>query len=91
MVAKLIILCMLCIANAETHNRPIESKHFRADHSCGPRCLFALIRMTGKENSKHTSVEDIYNLIGKKVNTPTTLYDLKVAATELGFTAKGFT
>ena len=28
MVAKLIILCMLCMGNAETHNRPIESKHF---------------------------------------------------------------
>ena len=90
MVAKLIILCMLCMGNVETHNSHIESKHFRADHSCGPRCLSALIRMTGKDSPKYRSIEDIYNLIGKKVNTPTTLYDLKVAATELGFTTKGY-
>ena len=35
MVASLIILCMLCMGNAETHSRPVESVYVRADHSCG--------------------------------------------------------
>lgn len=89
-VASLIILFMLFMGNAETHSGSVEPVYAQADHSCGPECLLALIRMTGKDVSKYTSIEDIYDLIGKKVNTPTTLYDIKAAATELGFTAKGY-
>jgi predicted double-glycine peptidase len=90
MVASLIILCTICVGNAEPHGGSVEPVYARADHSCGPRCLLALIRMTDKGGSEYTSLEDIYDLIGKKVNAPTTLYEFKVAAKKLGFTAEGY-
>ena len=98
MTAISIIMCILCVANSginnkseETHSGFLETVSIRSKPSCGPRCLLAIIRLTGKDsNNKYTSVEDIYDLMGKKANTPTTLYDLKIAAKKLGFNAEGY-
>jgi predicted double-glycine peptidase len=77
-------------SNEETHSKRSEILFTNTEKSCGPSCLLAIIRITGMGSNKYNSVEDIYDLIGKKANTPTTLYDLKIAAKKLGFNAEGY-
>ena len=63
------------------------SKHFQADNSCGPRCIEAILRLSGNYS---TGIADIYNIIGKDPFQVTTLKDLKNAATQLGYTVDGY-
>lgn len=97
MMAISIIMCVLCVASAgvsngidQTDSMLLETVSTKSEPSCGPSCVLAIIRLTDKGSNKYTTVEDVYDLIGKSINTPTTLYDLKIAAKELGFNAEGY-
>ena len=59
------------------------------DKACGPRCLVALLAATSGTDKDRTDVAAVYRLIGRKLNEPVSLLDLKLAAQKLGFVAEG--
>lgn len=67
----------------------ISVEQIRADRACGPRCLWALIQIT-RAGKPDCGVKCIYQLIDKEPLSPTNLKDLKDAAEQLGFSAKGY-
>jgi predicted double-glycine peptidase len=71
---------------ATTSELPAYLQH---DKACGPRCLLALIKIENQFMS-HYDVNNIYQIIGKKPFSPTTLKDLKIGAQKLGFSAVGY-
>lgn len=90
MKAHLIILLALSPVSALGRAHYRQPLIEQSDYCCGPRCLSALSRIAAKTDQSYTTVDEVYRLIGKDVNTPTTLYDLKLAAHELGFRAQGY-
>ncbi len=67
----------------------ISLKQIRPDKACGPRCLWSLMRIT-KAGKSDCGIKCIYQLIDKKPFSPTNLKDLKDAAEQFGFSAKGY-
>jgi len=85
--------CMLSICLPScTNTQPaniVSLKQIRPDRACGPRCLLALMKITGAARPD-CDIKCIYKLIGKEPFTVTSLKDLKDAAQELGFSAIGY-
>lgn len=59
-----------------------------SDMACGPRCLWALMQLTGVGKAE-SEIDDIYEVIERPVLTPVNLKDLRDAALKLGFKASG--
>jgi hypothetical protein len=75
------------VVSAEQEN-VIAIRDLAVDKACGPRCLQTLMKVTGK-GQPGCGLECIYGLVDKSPMSPTSLYDLKVAAAKLGFAAEG--
>lgn len=85
-----LLLWLLALCPASSHGQNIVAvKQMRPDKACGPRCLLALMKVTG-HGRQDCDLKCIYGLIGKEPLRPTSLRDLKEAATDLGFSAKGY-
>lgn len=57
---------------------------FGKDKSCGPRCLAALVKLTGGQKL-YQDIDPIYKLIGKPSGSPTSMLEIQKAARLLGF------
>jgi predicted double-glycine peptidase len=90
MRTSLIIAYVLTVALAQARMKPLRDLIERKDQCCGPCCLSAFTRLTNDEERAYATIQVIYDLIGKDVNVPTSLYDLKSAAQKLGLRAEGF-
>ena len=89
--ASLTFILLLCLAScAKTQSaNVIPLNQIEPDYACGPRCLWAFIHITGV-GDPNCDVNCIYELIGKKPYSVTSLKDLKDAAQKLGFSATGY-
>lgn len=58
------------------------------DKACGPRCLWAVMQLTGVGQTD-LDVPGIYSLMGRPAYSPVTMKDLRDAARKLGFDAQG--
>ena len=88
-VCLVLVMCLYIAPCAHADDeKVITIQDLKSDGACGPRCMRALIEVTGK-GSRHGGIGCIYKLIGKRPFAATSLYDLKVAATKLGFLAEG--
>jgi predicted double-glycine peptidase len=67
----------------------INIKNITPDRACGPRCLIALMKLTGAGKAD-CDVDSIYGILGKPALSPTSLGDLKTVAEHLGFSAAGY-
>jgi ABC-type bacteriocin/lantibiotic exporter with double-glycine peptidase domain len=90
--AKLTVLALLpffasCASSQSAKNISLEQIRF--DKACGPRCLWALMQITGEGNTD-CNINCIYELIGKEPLSVTSLKDIKDAAQKLGFSAIGY-
>jgi predicted double-glycine peptidase len=87
----LLILSVLafCLTQGSTAESGETQERAVATNSCGPECLHALLRMV-RGSHRECSVDDIYRLIGKTPDSPTTMRDIKNAARQLGFHVEAF-
>lgn len=83
-----LLICLASCANKQPAN-VISLNQIVPDYACGPRCLWAFMQITGTGNP-HCDIDCIYELIGKKPNSATSLKDLKDAAHKLGISATGY-
>jgi len=67
----------------------VQVDQIRSDKACGPRCLSALMKITGG-GRPGDGVVGIYKVMGRKPFEPTSLNDLKKAARKYGFSADGY-
>jgi ABC-type bacteriocin/lantibiotic exporter with double-glycine peptidase domain len=90
LMALMLLICFASCTNTQSANI-VSLKQIRPDRSCGPRCLTALMQITGA-GRPDCDIKCIYELIGKEPfgDTTLTLKDLKDAAQKLGFSANGY-
>jgi len=87
-IAGLLNISLTLTVQAQINNI-ISLEQINSDQSCGPRCIWALMQIT-KAGKPEYDVKQIYQLIGREYNTPTSLLDLKNTAQKLGFSAVGY-
>lgn len=90
-LALLTYVVLTCVVSC-TSTKPLDIvslNQVEPDYACGPRCLWAFMQIT-REGNPDCNVNCIYELIGKKPNSVTSLKDLKDAAQKLGFSATGY-
>lgn len=87
-ITSIFFVYLSSYALAESIN-VISLKGIRSDRACGPRCLWALMQIT-KAGPSNCGIKYIYDLIGKEPFNATNLNDLKNAAAQLGFSARGY-
>ena len=83
-----ILVCLTLCAHAQAQNI-VSLKSVNSDQACGPKCLIALMKVTGTEQAD-CGIRCIYELIDKEPFKPTSLGDIKNAAQKLGFSAIGY-
>ncbi len=84
------ILSLLYVPQIKAQSEKVISlQEIRPDIACGPRCLWALMKIT-KAGQPECGIKCIYELIGKEPFSVTNFKDLKDAAEQLGFTAEGY-
>jgi hypothetical protein len=86
LILSVLAFCLPQGSNAESAETPERPA---ATNSCGPECLHALLRMV-KGSHRECSVDEIYRLIGKTPDSPTTMRDIKNAGRRLGFHVEAF-
>lgn len=85
-----LIFLMVVLAPALVRGQTVVPLQGMApDRACGPRCLLALIKITGVGRQDCT-LKSIYEIIGKEPPSVTSLKDLLYAAEQLGFRAQGY-
>lgn len=87
-ITSILLMCFSPYTLAQSVNI-ISPQEMRPDKACGPRCLWALMQITSEEQSD-CGIKCIYELTGKEPFSATSLNDLKKAANQLGFLAKGY-
>ena len=86
--ACVLLMFSASYVHAQSEN-VISLQEIRPDKACGPRCLWALMQIT-KAGQPDCRLKCIYEIIGKEPFSATNLRDLKNAAEQLGFSAKGY-
>ncbi len=82
------LICYVSHALAQSNNN-ILAKQIKPDNACGPRCLWALMQVA-EVGRTECDIKCIYEIIGKEPFDATNLQDIKDAAEQLGFSAKGY-
>lgn len=88
LMAWMLLICFASCVRAESE-KVISFEQIKPDKACGPRCLWAFMQVTGA-GRPDCGLKCIYELIGRKPFSATSLKDLKDAAQELGFSANGY-
>ena len=89
---RLLILMSILLnpleVSAQTAISEIDIPNIKADNACGPRCILALMRLTGEGDPK-IGIKGLYEILGKEARKPTSLLDVKKLAAQFGFQAVG--
>jgi predicted double-glycine peptidase len=88
LTALVLLIYFSSYALAQSEN-VISLEQIRPDKACGPRCLSALMQIT-KVGTTDCGIKCIYEIINKEPFCATSLKDMKNAAEQLGFSAKGY-
>ncbi len=84
----MLFMCFVSCTRTQSANI-ISFKQIKPDKACGPRCLSALMQITGA-GKPDCDIKCIYKLIGKEPFGVMSLKDVKDAAQKLGFSANGY-
>lgn len=88
LMACMLLVCFASCTNTQSADI-ISLKQIKPDKACGPRCLWAVMQITGA-GEPDCDIECIYKIVGKEPFSVTNLKDLKDTAEELGFSANGY-